>query len=141
MKVLATAAVLFFAITFSGCLKTIPPLIEITSPSENDILKAGESFTIEWIPRYDAKTVRISLYYGKQLITDAFKKEVGEERLIRNNLEEIIEIEVPNTGNYIWEIPRDFIASGNNFHLKISVSEYPKITAKSLRFQIKPLPD
>lgn len=141
IKVLATVAVLFFAITLSGCVKAIPPLIEITAPSENDILKAGEAYAIEWIQRYDAKAVRISLYYGKQLVTDAFKKKTWEEKLIRNNLEEIIEIEAPNTGSYFWEIPRDFIASGKNFHIKISVPEHQEIKAKSKRFEIKPLPD
>jgi len=66
--------------------------VSILGPKENDVLKAGSVYEIEW------KTEVLESEFGA-MVTIEFSKDGGESW-------ETVKINVPNTGKYEWEVPK-----------------------------------
>lgn len=85
-------AILF--IIFIGCAsKPLPDQgVIILAPKGNDVLKAGDSFEIQW------KAEPAESEFGT-MVTVEFSKDGGKSW-------EMAKENVPNSGKYLWQIPK-----------------------------------
>ena len=115
----------FFAVLLIICLSCASKPLEdqgvtILSPKTNDILKVGSSFEIQW------KSELAESEFGT-MVTVEFSKDGGKSW-------EMVKENVPNSGKYLWQIPRI-----DSTQCKIRVfSQYrPKYRGTSELFSVK----
>ena len=114
------------AMVFLLCLSCAPTEslkdqgITILSPKANDVVQAGGSYEIQW------KAEPAQSEFGAN-VTVEFSKDGGKSW-------EQVEVNVPNTGKYVWKVPKI-----DSAQCKIRVfSQYrPKYRGTSEMFSVK----
>jgi hypothetical protein len=114
------------AMVFLLCLSCAPTEslkdqgITILSPKANDVVQAGGSYEIQW------KAEPAQSEFGAN-VTVEFSKDGGKSW-------EQVEVNVPNTGKYVWKVPKI-----DSAQCKIRVfSQYrPKYRGTSEMFAVK----
>ncbi len=95
-----------------------PPVVTITSPNGNDLVRPGSNVTITWSDNI-AENVKIELYKG-------------------NTLTQVIASSVASNGSYNWAIANN-LTSGTDYRIKVSsVSNSSVFDWSDNNFSIKP---
>jgi hypothetical protein len=116
---------LLTVVLFLFCLSCAsPPLpdqgVTILSPKANEVLKAGDSYEILW------KAEPAESEFGTK-VTVEFSKDGGKSW-------EKVEENVPNSGKYIWKVPK---IDSTQCKVRIYSQYRPKYRATSEVFSVK----
>ena len=88
-----TLTALLFLFCLSCASEGLPDKgVKILSPKVNDVLKAGDSYVVLW------KTDAAASEFGA-MVTVEFSKDGGKSW-------EKVEENVPNSGKYLWKVPK-----------------------------------
>jgi hypothetical protein len=117
---------LFIVALFLFCLSCAPPEslpdkgVSILSPKGNDVVQAGAPYEIVW------KAEPAESEFGTK-VTVEFSKDAGKSW-------EKVEENVPNTGKYVWKVPK---VDSTQCKVRIFSQYRPKYRGTSEMFSVK----
>jgi hypothetical protein len=119
--VLSLFTVVLFLFCLSCASKPLPDQgVTILSPKANEVLKAGDSYEILW------KAEPAESEFGTK-VTVEFSKDGGK-------LWEKVEENVPNSGKYIWKVPK---IDSTQCKVRVISQRRPKYRGTSEVFSVK----